>query len=81
MTSSTGVRFQQQSCLITSNLTRVKAPVLLEKGEAGFPKASVVNVSQVITVNKSELVGRIGKLSAGAASDISAGLHLLFDRL
>ena len=41
--------------LITSNVSRAKAPVnvLLNKGEANLPKADVVNVSQVLTVDKS----------------------------
>jgi mRNA interferase MazF len=70
-------------CLITSNLSRANAPgnVLLKKGEANLPKPSVVNVSQILTVDKSELVEQVGKLSAGAAEAVRDGLHLLFDRL
>jgi len=36
-------------CLITTSLRRANAPrnVLLKKGEANLPKASVVNVSQI----------------------------------
>jgi mRNA interferase MazF len=70
-------------CLITSNLDRAKAPgnVLLKKGEANLPKASVVNISQILTVDKSELVECIGKLSSVAAIAVRDGLHLLFDRL
>ena len=70
-------------CLITSNLGRANAPgnVLLKKGEAKLPKASVVNVSQILTVDKAELVECIGTLSDTAAGAIRDGLHLLFDRL
>jgi mRNA interferase MazF len=70
-------------CLITSNLMRAKAPgnVLLKKGDANLAKASVVNVSQVLTVDKAELVEYIGKLSDTAAGAVREGLHLLFDRL
>ena len=69
-------------CLITSNLSRANAPgnVLL-KGEANLPKASVVNVSQILTVDKAELVECTGKLSGSAAGAVRDGLHLLFDRL
>jgi mRNA interferase MazF len=69
-------------CLITSNLTRARAPgnVALKKGDAGLPKPSVVNVSQVVTLDKSELVERLGSLSADAVAAIREGLHLLFDR-
>ncbi len=70
-------------CLITSNLSRAKAPgnVLLKKGEAGLPKASVVNVSQILTVDKTELVEFLGKLSAASTQAVCNGLHLLFERL
>ncbi len=70
-------------CLITSNLSRANAPgnVLLKKGEANLPKASVVNVSQVMTVDKSELVEFSGELSNLAIDAVRDGLHLLFDRL
>ena len=70
-------------CLITSNLTRANAPgnVLLKKGEANLPKASVVNVSQTLTVDKAELAECTGTLSSAAAGAVSDGLHLLFDRL
>ena len=60
---------------------RTPGNVLLKKGEANLPKASVVNVSQILTVDKAELVECIGKLSAGAAAAVRDGLHLLFDRL
>jgi len=70
-------------CLITSNLSRADAPgnVLLKKGEANLPKASVVNISQVLTVDKTELVEYVGKISGPAAAAVREGLHLLFDRL
>ena len=70
-------------CLITSNLSRANAPgnVLLKKGEANLQKASVVNVSQILTIEKAELVECIGNLSGTAAGAVRDGLHLLFDRL
>ncbi len=41
-------------CLITSNLSRANAPgnVLLKRGESNLRKASVVNVSQILTVDQ-----------------------------
>jgi len=42
--------------------------VLLKKGEANLAKASVVNVSQILAVDKADLVECTGKLS-GAADD------------
>src|SRR6202789_3906179 len=70
-------------CLITSNLSSANAPgnVLLKKGEANLSKASVVNISQILMVDKAELVESIGKLADTAAGAVRDGLHLLFDRL
>lgn len=70
-------------CVITSNSRRGLAPgnVSLRKGEAHLPKASVVNVSQVATVVKTDLGERIGKLPASTVDLIRSGLELLFDRV
>lgn len=69
-------------CLITSNLARADAPgnVGLKRGEANLAKASVVNVSQIQTVDKSELYGKIGKLTPGTIDAILSGLDLLLHR-
>ena len=70
-------------CLITSNVSRSHAPgnVALSKGEANLSKASVVNVSQILTIEKAELIERIGKLPAGILDAVLNGLQLLFDRV
>jgi len=69
-------------CLITSNLTRSSAPgnVILRKGDANLPKDSVVNISQVLTVDKNDLEDWTGKLSAATIDSILRGLALLFER-
>ena len=68
-------------CAITSNLELAKAPgnIQLLKGEANLPRASVVNVSQVITVDKSFLREKIGTLSRQRVQEIVAGLRLVFE--
>jgi mRNA interferase MazF len=70
-------------CLITSNMRRAMAPgnVVLRKGDANLPKASVVNVSQVATVDKVDLAERIGKLPPATVDAIRNGLQLLLDRV
>ncbi len=52
-------------CGITSNLKRARSPgnVLLDAGEANLSKPSVVNISQIYTVDRSELVEKVGSLS------------------
>lgn len=66
-------------CALTSNLKRAAMPgnVLLDPGEAHLPKQSVVNVSQVVTVDKSQLGERIGRLSPHRVREILDGLRLL----
>ena len=70
-------------CLITSNVSRAAAPgnVSLRKGDAHLAKPSVVNVSQILTVDKNELVEKIGKLPGASIDAIRTGLALLFDRI
>jgi len=66
-------------CVLTSNLKRAKAPgnVLLEKGEANLRKRSVVNISQIYTVNKNDLVEKIGQVSEKRLLQILDGIKLL----
>lgn len=68
-------------CALTSNLGRAEAPgnVRLEPGEGGLPKASVVNVSQIYTVDKAELAERIGALSPLRVRELVAGIELLLE--
>lgn len=66
-------------CALTSNPARAASPgnVLLRRGEANLPRRSVVNVSQVFTVDKGALVERIGSLSRDRLGQILDGLRLL----
>jgi len=68
-------------CVLTSNLKRAQAPgnVLLEKGEANLPKQSVVNVSQIFTVDKEDLVERMGTFSRTRVRQILDGVSLLLE--
>ncbi|MDY0019954.1 MAG: type II toxin-antitoxin system PemK/MazF family toxin [Anaerolineae bacterium] len=68
-------------CALTSNLTRAKAPgnVLLEEGEANLPKQSVVNVSQIFTVDKRALGEKIGTLSLRRVRQILEGVRLVIE--
>jgi mRNA interferase MazF len=64
-------------CALTSNLRRATEPgnVLLEAGEGGLPRQSVVIVSQIASVDKARLGARIGSLSAERVDQILAGLR------
>ncbi len=67
------------ACALTSNLKRANSPgnVLLRKGEANLPKRSVVNISQLYTVDKQALLEKIGSLSKDRLYEILHGLRLL----
>lgn len=66
-------------CALTTNLKQANTPgnVLLEVGEANLPKQSVVVVSKVSAVNKSQLGEQIGSLSEQRIQQILAGMRLL----
>jgi mRNA interferase MazF len=64
-------------CALTSNLRRASWPgnILLEAGEGGLPKRSVVVVSQVSSVEKVRLGEKIGSLSEARVEKILDGLR------
>jgi mRNA interferase MazF len=66
-------------CALTTNMKRAQAPgnVTLNKGEANMEKKSVVNISQVVTVDKSDLKDKIGSLSSKRTQEIIEGIKLL----
>lgn len=68
-------------CPLTSNLKRAHAPgnVLLEKREANLPKQSIVNVSQVFTVDKAQLSDYIGTSSPRRVRQILDGIKLVLE--
>lgn len=68
-------------CAITSNLRRSSAPgnVLFAQGEANLSKPSVANVSQLLTVDKSQLGEYIGSLSSRRVRQVLDGIKLLLE--
>ncbi len=66
-------------CALSTNMKRAKSPgnILLEKGEANLPKQSIVVVSQVSTVNKTQLGEYIGSLTKQRIHQILTGMQFL----
>ncbi|MEQ1500981.1 MAG: type II toxin-antitoxin system PemK/MazF family toxin [Myxococcota bacterium] len=64
-------------CALTTNLHRASEPgnVLLDPGEGGLPKQSVVVVSQIASIDERRLGDRIGALSEVRVAQILAGLR------
>jgi mRNA interferase MazF len=63
--------------VITSNLRLANAPgnVRVAARDTGLKRESVVNVSQVLTVDKSALVSRAGHLPARRLAELEVGLR------
>ena len=66
---------------ITSNMRFGDLPgnVVLKKGEANMPKNSVINVTQIKTVDKNSLKEKIGSLSRDRMSEVQEGIKLIMD--
>jgi mRNA interferase MazF len=66
--------------LITSNLRLAGAPGNVRCGcdETGLPRDSVVNVSQVVTVDKELFVRRVGTIPTHLMTQIEDGLRQVF---
>lgn len=64
-------------CALTSNLARATEPgnVLLEPGEGGLEKQSVVVVSRIDAVDRARFGARIGAVSAARVDDVLNGLR------
>ena len=64
---------------ITSNTRLSAAPgnVTIGKRETGLLRESVVNVSQLLTLDKRILTDKAGKLSAAKVREVQDGLRLV----
>jgi mRNA interferase MazF len=65
--------------VITSNIDLAEAPgnVRIGKADSGLSKPSVVNVSQLLTIDRSVLSKRVKVLTAGLLHRIDDGLRLV----
>ncbi len=65
--------------ILTSNLQLQDAPgnVLLRARDSGLPKDSVVNVSQVATLDKTVLTERVASLPTPKLKQIESGVRLV----
>jgi len=63
--------------MISSNIQLAEAPgnVRLPRGVSGLPKDSVINVSQILTVDKTFLVERIGSIPDSWQEEVDGGLR------
>ena len=68
-------------CVLTSTLKRADSPgnILLRKEETHLLKDSVVNVSQIFTVDKTQLDEYVGTISPRHVRGILAGIRLVLE--
>jgi mRNA interferase MazF len=67
---------------VTSNLKWASAPgnVLLSEDATGLHRQSVANVSQIVTLDKSKLTERTGKLPRAKLDLVLSGVDVLLGR-
>ena len=67
---------------LTSNVKWASAPgnVLLSESATGLPKESVANVSQIVTLDRSELTVRVGKLPKAKLDLVLSGVDVVLGR-
>ncbi len=67
---------------LTSNVKWALMPgnVHLAARTTGLPKNSVANVSQIVTVDKSVLIERVGRLSGAKLEMVFSGIELVLSR-
>lgn len=66
---------------VSSNMALGKLPgnVVLRAGESGLPKDSVMNVTQVVTLNRSSLTERAGSVPGELMISLEQGLRMVLD--
>jgi mRNA interferase MazF len=67
--------------VISSNLRLADSPgnVLLPATISGLPRDSVVNVSQLLTLDRSFLTEQVGTTPRGLQAEIDAGLRMVLE--
>jgi len=67
--------------VITSNLNLAKAPanILMEKTDSGLDKSSVINFSQIITLDKSFFTQFVSMLPKVMLTKINCSLKIVLD--
>jgi len=67
---------------LTSNLKWAESPgnVRLPARSSGLPKESVANVSQIITLERSVLTERVGRISSKQLELVFSGLDIVLGR-
>jgi mRNA interferase MazF len=61
---------------ITTTLKKYPVTVLIEEGKAGLKKNSMVNLSQILTIDKSRLIKKLGKLEENKIQEVDNAIKV-----
>ncbi len=69
------------AAVVTSNTALAAMPgnVFLPAAASGLPRDSVVNVTALVTLNKTDLADRVGLLPLNLMREVDRGLRLVLD--
>jgi len=67
--------------VITSNIKQAQVPgnILLEKSNTGLDKTSVINFSQIITVDKTRFIEQVSMLPKNYITKINESIRYVFN--
>ncbi len=67
--------------VLSSNVALLDAPgnVLLRASAVGLPRDSVVNVTQLVTIDRDYLERKVGRVPPKTLAQVDAGLRLVLD--
>ncbi len=61
---------------ITTTIRKYPVTVVLESHEAGLQRKSMVNLAQIITIDKTRLIKRLGAISEARLREVIAALRV-----
>ena len=69
------------AAVITSNTAAAAMPgnVFLPSATTGLPRGSVVNVTALVTLNKTDLADHVGAVPTGLLNEVDRGLRRVLD--
>lgn len=61
---------------ITTNIKKYPVTVFIEEGKVGLKKNSMANLAQIITIDKSRLIKKLGKLGEDRIQEVDEAIKV-----
>jgi len=61
---------------VTTTIKKYPATVLIDQGEGGLKERSMVNLAQVLTIDKGRLIKRLGKLGEDKMHEVDDAIKI-----